>query len=269
MISLTLPYERLRTQKKLFGILNSVSSLTIVEMIVTAGYDFILFDLEHLPHNETLLSQCIQMTHLNDCIPLVRLTQADISKVGRILDMGAHGIVLSRTESVEDVSELRDAMFFPPKGKRGITGGSVTGFGSLHLDEYILQANSKLWLVPMIESSRGIESIDDILSIPEITMVMEGALDLALNMQLGPQPSHPEVEAQIQHLAERCVVAGKTFCANPRTQEQQQYWCSKGISCWLCGEDRGFLFRSLKERLADLQFSNSPDGSEFLISAEK
>ncbi|EXU73943.1 HpcH/HpaI aldolase family protein [Erwinia mallotivora] len=253
MISYTSPGERRHSASGLFGILNSVPHPIIVEMIATAGYDFVLLDLEHLPHHETLLSQCIQLAQLHGCTPLVRITVDDIPRAGRILDMGAHGIVLSRAESAEQISALRDAMFFPPLGKRGITGGSVTGFGTLPLGDYIRQANEKLWLVPMIETPQGIDSTEAMLRIAQVTMVMEGALDLAMSMQLGPQPSHPDVEAQIRLLAARCRAAGKTFCANPRTPEQQHYWHSQGIDCWLCGEDRGFLFRTLKQRLTDLQ----------------
>ena len=253
MISLALPEERRKSGHGLFGILNSVPHPTIVEMIAVAGYDFVILDLEHLPHNETLLSHSIQLAQLNGCTPLVRLSCDDLSRAGRILDMGAHGIILSRAESVEQVIALRNAMFFPPVGTRGITGGSVTGFGALPLGDYIRQANEKLWLVPMIETPSGIQAIDTLLRVPEVTMVMEGALDLAMSMQLGPQPAHPDVEAQIRHLAERCKAAGIPFCANPRTPEQQQYWQSQGIVNWLCGEDRGFLFRTLKQRLADIQ----------------
>lgn len=252
MIVLTSPDERLQGQPALYGMLNSVPHPTIVEMIATAGYDFILLDLEHQPHNETLLSHCIQLAQLQGCAPLVRITAEDIPRAGRILDMGAHGIVLSRTESAQQVRALRDAMFFPPLGTRGITGGSVTGFGTLPLADYIRQANEKLWLIPMIETAHGIDAIDAIVRLPEVTMVMEGALDLALNLQLGPQPLHPYVEAKIRLLARHCAAAGKRFCANPRTPEQQDYWRSQGIDCWLCGEDRGFLFRALKQRRTEL-----------------
>lgn len=256
MISLTSPDERLQSQPALYGILNSVPHPTIVEMIATAGYDFVLLDLEHLPHNETLLSHCIQLGQLKGCIPLVRITVDDIPRASRILDMGAHGIVLARTESAQQVSALRDAMFFPPLGTRGITGGSVTGFGTMPLGDYIGHANEKLWLVPMIETVPGIDAIDDILRIPQVTLVMEGALDLAMNLQLGPQPSHPDVEMHIRLLASRCIAAGKRFCANPRTPQQQQFWRSQGIDCWLCGEDRGFLFRTLKQHLTDFVSPN-------------
>ncbi|WP_414057429.1 HpcH/HpaI aldolase family protein [Pantoea dispersa] len=253
MISLALPEECRKSGKELFGILNSVPHPTLVEMIAVAGYDFVILDMEHLPHNETLLSQSIQLAQLNGCTPLVRLSSDDISRAGRILDMGAHGIVLSRAESAQQVIALRDAMYFPPVGTRGITGGSVTGFGTLSLDEYIRQTNEKLWLVPMIETPSGIQAIDTLLHIPQVTMVMEGALDLAMSMQLGPQPAHPEVETQIRHLADRCRAADIPFCANPRTPEQQKYWQTQGVSHWLCGEDRGFLFRTLKQRLTDIQ----------------
>ncbi|HCI5999561.1 TPA: 4-hydroxy-2-oxovalerate aldolase [Klebsiella variicola subsp. variicola] len=252
MLSLTSLDERRQSQTGLFGILNSVPHPTIVEMIATAGYDFVLLDLEHLPHNETLLGQCIQLAQLNGCAPLVRITVDDIPRAGRILDMGAHGIVLARAENAEQMNALRDAMFFPPVGSRGITGGSVTGFGTLPLSDYIRQANEKLWLIPMIETPAGIEGIEAMLQIPQVTLVMEGALDLAMSMQLGPQPSHPDVEAQIHRLAAHCFATGTPFCANPRTSEQQRYWRSQGIDCWFCGEDRGFLFRSLKQRLTEL-----------------
>jgi len=257
MLTLHISHDQLQsdspTKRPLFGLLNSVAHPTIVEMIACAGYDFVILDMEHLPHHETLLAQCIQIAQLNGCAPLVRIAEGDIAKVGRILDMGAHGIVLSRTETAQQVKALRNAMYFPPRGKRGITGGTVTGFGTLPLGDYIEQANRGLLLIPMIESQRGVENIADILAAGDVSLVMEGALDLAMDLQLGPIPHHPDVERHIQHLATQCKNAAIPFCANPRTPEQQHYWQQAGIRLWLCGEDRGFLFRTLKQRLQDIR----------------
>ncbi|WJV61869.1 aldolase/citrate lyase family protein [Pectobacteriaceae bacterium CE70] len=256
MPALYLLSDRLQQQHPLFGILNSVSHPTLVEMIACAGYDFVILDMEHLPHNETLLSHCIQIAQLNGCAPLVRLTVNDLDKVGRVLDMGAHGIVLSRTETGQQVRALRDAICFPPRGRRGITGGTVTGFGTRSLPDYIQQANEQVLLIPMIESRAGVESIDDILAIEGVSMVMEGALDLALDLGLGPTPHHPDVEVSIRQIATRCKHADIPFCANPRTPEQQHFWQQAGIQLWLCGEDRGFLFRTLRQRLQDIKASS-------------
>lgn len=245
------------TSSELFGILNSVADPVIVEMIAIAGFDYLILDQEHLPHNENLLSHCMQIAQQHHCTPLVRINGADIARAGRILDLGAHGIVLSRTESVQEIIALRDAMFFPPLGKRGITGGRVTGFGTVPLADYIQEVNTKLWLIPMIESPQGINALADILTIPEVTMVMEGALDLALSIGVGPDPFHEEVVRQVQGIATVCRAANIPFCANPRSKQQQQYWQTQGIEHWLCGEDRGLLYRALTQQLNEIKVCSS------------
>ena len=53
---------------------------------------------------------------------------------------------------------------------------------------------------------------------------VEGAFqDLALDLQLGPDPLHPKVWAALQEMARACEAAGVPFCANPRTPEHQQH----------------------------------------------
>lgn len=64
----------------------------------------------------------------------------------------------------------------------------MTGFGRLPLPHYIEQANQACPIVPMIESAAGLRALPDILQLPGIGMVLEGALDLALDLQLGPDP---------------------------------------------------------------------------------
>lgn len=253
MLILKTPAQCRRTAVGLVGILNSVPDPVIVEMIAIAGFDYVILDQEHLPHNEPLLSHCIQIAQQHQCTPLVRINVTDITRAGRILDLGAHGIVLSRAERVQEIKALRDAMFFPPLGKRGITGGRVTGFGTVPLADYIQAVNKTLWLIPMIESPQGIAALEEMLTLPEITMVMEGALDLAISIGVGPDPLHPNVERQVQRIACYCRAAKIPFCANPRSTKQQQYWQDQGIEHWLCGEDRGLLYQALQQRLNQIQ----------------
>ncbi|MCX4187005.1 HpcH/HpaI aldolase family protein [Methylophaga sp. OBS4] len=242
----------LSASEPVYGLLNSVPHPVIVEMIATAGYDFVILDLEHLPHDEPLLKQCIQLAMANHCAALIRLASVDLKQIGRVLDMGAAGIVVPQAENVDQLVEISKAMFFPPRGKRGITGGSVTGFGKLPLADYISLANQQLLLVPMIESAAGVAAIDEILKVDGVSMVMEGALDLALNMGLGPEPMHADVQLALCQLAQRCQQHGMPFCANPRSAEQLSLWREAGVTTFLCGEDRGFLYRTLAGRLHEM-----------------
>lgn len=235
------------------GILNSLPAPLLCEMIGRAGYDFVVLDLEHLLVSPDQLQHAIRACEVAGCEPWVRVPEVDGKLIGRVLDAGACAIVVPRLESAEQARAAVAAARFPPLGRRGITGGRVTGFGSIPLDEYIAQANREIRIVPMIESVAGVAAIDEILSVPGVSMIMEGALDLALDMQLGPNPQHPDVWQALLRLAERCAASGIPFCANPRDAAQRAHWLAHGSEWLLAGEDRGVLQAALRSRIADLR----------------
>ncbi|MEH6413515.1 HpcH/HpaI aldolase family protein [Pseudomonas sp. CGJS7] len=232
------------------GLLNSVPAPLLCEMIGRAGYDFIVLDLEHLLVSPDQLQHAIRACEIGGCEPWVRVPEVDAKLIGRVLDAGAKGIVIPRVETADEAMRALAAARFPPLGRRGITGGRVTGFGQINLNDYIDNANRQIRVIPMIESAAGVAAVDDILAAPGISMVLEGALDLALDMGLGPDPVHPGVWAALRRVAERCRDAGVPFCANPRNDEQRRYWAGQGIQWWLAGEDRGMLQAALRNHLS-------------------
>jgi 4-hydroxy-2-oxoheptanedioate aldolase len=104
----------------------------------------------------------------------------------------------------------------------------------------------------MIESAAGLAALPGILKLPGVAMILEGALDLALDLGLGPDPFDPQVWQALQQMADACGAADVPFCANPRNSEQLQYWRAQGIRSYLAGEDRGLLLNALKSRLQTL-----------------
>jgi 4-hydroxy-2-oxoheptanedioate aldolase len=222
-------------------------------MIGRAGYDFIVLDLEHLLVSPDQLQHAIRACEIVGCEPWVRVPEVDAKLIGRVLDAGARGIVIPRLESADQARAAVAAARFPPMGRRGITGGRVTGFGTIALDEYIERANRDIRIVPMIESVAGLQAIDEILAVPGVSLVMEGALDLALDMGLGPRPMHADVWAALLQLADRCAANDIPFCANPRDADQRNHWLAYGCQWLLAGEDRGLLQAALRARAAELR----------------
>ena len=246
-------FQRLSNAQSIHGVLNSLPSPLLCEMIAAAGYDFLILDLEHQLRDGEELMHCLRACEAAGISPWVRLPEVDGKLIGRLLDAGVEAIVLSRVECVEQVVEAQRAAYFPPRGQRGITGGRSTGFGQLALPEYIDLANRLCPIVPMIESAAGLSALPAIVALPDIELVMEGALDLALDLGLGPNPMHPRVWAALQDMATVCRQADVAFCANPRSASQHAHWQAQGIAAWLAGEDRGLLLAALKERLSNLQ----------------
>ena len=105
----------------------------------------------------------------------------------------------------------------------------------------------------MIESAAGLAALPEILALPGVAMILEGALGLALDLGLGPDPTHPRVWEALQPMAAACAAADVPFCANPRTSEQIRHWRGQGIKSFLAGEDRGLLLAALKGRLNSFQ----------------
>lgn len=250
-------FARLHEGKNVYGLLNSLPSPLLCEMIAFAGYDFVILDVEHLLRSEEDIMHCVRACEAAGISPWLRIPQVDEKLIGRALDAGIEAIVLSRAESAAQVQRAIDAAFFPPVGKRGITGGRITGFGQLSLTEYIDLANRQTPIIPMIESRAGVQALGEILRLPGVGMIMEGALDLSLDLGLGPDPLNEHVWQALQDMADACRAADVPFCANPRTPEQNAVWRARGVRSFLAGEDRGLLFNALKTRLHSLSNSKN------------
>lgn len=236
-------------QSARLGLLNSLPSPLVIDMIAQCNYDFVIIDTEHVLLDENTLRECIQTCRHHHCVPLVRIAEILPNFIGKVLDAGAMGIVLSRAETVEQIESLARAMKFPPTGTRGITGGTVTGYGKLPLSDYIALANEHTLLVPMIESQSGLNALPHMLKTGHVGFVMEGALDLSLDMGLGPSPLHPAVFDALNTMHQICQNADVPFCPNPRSPSQLKHWQELGCDLFLCGEDRSHFSKTLRSNL--------------------
>lgn len=236
----------LNAGERAFGLLNSMPSPLMVEMIGRAGYDFVILDTEHVGVNPETLENMIRAAECAGATPLVRVPSAAPEAILRALDCGAQGIVVphvrDRTEALCAVSASR----YHPLGQRGISGGRTTGFGAIDMISYFERANREIMVVAMIEDRVGVENITAIVSVPGINMVLEGAVDLSQSFGVPGNPHHPAVQEAIQRIAQVCHEYGVPFCAVPRVAGQIERWSEQGVQAFLLGDDRGVCFRAMK-----------------------
>jgi 4-hydroxy-2-oxoheptanedioate aldolase len=241
--------QALRGGETVFGLLNSIPSPLLAEMLGYAGYDFVILDLEHVSTNPETLENMVRATECAGITPLVRVTGIAADVILRVLDCGAQGIVVPHVKNAAEAEAIVKASRYHPLGTRGISGGRTTGFGRLDLPTYFECANAEILVAVMIEDREGVERIDDILSMPGIDLVLEGAVDLSQSYGVPGQPQHPSVQAAIERIAESCRSHGVPFCAVPCLPGQREYWSERGVRAFLLGDDRGVAFRALKAHL--------------------
>lgn len=253
--------QALADGKTVFGLLNSIPSPLVVEMIGYAGYDFVILDMEHVCVNPETLENMVRAAECAGMTPLVRVPNAAPETILRALDCGALGIVVPHVRNQSDAEQAVAASRYHPLGSRGISGGRTTGFGTIDLPTYFERANREIMVVAMIEDREGVDNLDAILSVAGIDMVLEGAIDLSQSYGVPGQPQHPSVQAAIDRIAAACAQYHVEFCAIPRAADQLDSWKARAVRAYLLGDDRGVSFRALKAHLTGMRTAHDAAAS--------
>lgn len=245
--------------RPVFGLLSSIPSPLVVEMIGYAGYDFVILDTEHVGVDPETLENMIRAAECAGITPLVRVPSAAPEPILRALDSGAQGIVVARVGHRRTAEQAVAASRYHPLGTRGISGGRTTGFGTIALADYLALANREIAVVAMIEDRDGVANIDEIASVPGIDLVLEGAIDLSQSLGVPGDAQHPAVQQALQHVAARCREHRVPYCAMPRIAGQLEAWLAQGVAAFLLGDDRGVAMRALKAHRTAYRIAGSPD----------
>jgi 2-keto-3-deoxy-L-rhamnonate aldolase RhmA len=150
--------------------------------LALAGFDFVVIDMEHSAIDFSRLEMLIAAGQSAGLATLVRPWGDGAGLIGKVLDMGANGIMAPRVESPDVARAIVDQARFPPRGSRGFS--PLTKFDSL--SEPLRELDEATYVVVQIEGRKAIDAVADIASIPGIDAVFVGPYDLALSMNMPP-----------------------------------------------------------------------------------
>src|SRR3990167_863010 len=108
----------------------------IAEIMAKAGFEWLVIDLEHSVITIREAEELIRVIALCGVKPYVRLTANDPNQIKRVMDAGAQGIIVPMVKSADDVKKAADAMFYPPKGTRGVGLARAQNYGA-GFDKYL------------------------------------------------------------------------------------------------------------------------------------
>ena len=169
--------RRLSSGEVTFGTFIGNASAVSAEVCAASGVDWIVLDLEHGAAGEEEVRHVIPVAAAYGVPTVVRVESPARIRLGRVLDLGAAGVMLPRMDTPEEVSEAVRHLRYPPSGDRGVaTSTRATRFGLdigalAHADEGVLT-------VVQIESARAVQNVDDIAAIPGVDVLFVGPRDL-------------------------------------------------------------------------------------------
>ena len=160
------------------GTFVGTASPVTAEVCAAAGVDWIVLDLEHGSGGEEQVRDVVPAAGAYGVPTVVRVESAARIRLGRVLDLGAAGVMLPRMETAAEVAEALRHLRYPPDGDRGVaTYNRACRFG---LDPGALdRAGDEILAVVQIESGRAIEQIGAIAALEGVDVLFVGPRDLS------------------------------------------------------------------------------------------
>jgi 2-dehydro-3-deoxyglucarate aldolase len=169
----------------------------VAEIMAKAGFDWIAVDLEHSVITIREAEELIRVISLCGVAPLVRLTSVDHDQIKRVMDAGAHGIIVPMVKSRDEARQAIEAMYYPMRGRRSVGLARAQGYG-VKFDEYRQWLDDHGVVIVQIEHIEAVHNMESILSLDGIDGYIIGPYDLSASMGLPGQLDHPAVVAAIE-----------------------------------------------------------------------
>ena len=212
-----------------------LGSTLSAEMLSRIGFDYVVVDMQHGAWTEESVMHAFRAIALGTAMPMARVRRNDFGLIGRVLDIGAMGVIVPLVNSVEDAANAVHATRYPPLGGR--SGGNFgTGFLG---DDYPERANEEIFLAVQIESAPAVERAEDIMAVEGVDACWIGPHDLSASM--GTAPGTDEHTAAIRSVIAACRKTGKIPGISLGDPELARFWIKEGCQFVTCGDDGGWM----------------------------
>lgn len=213
------------------------------EIMASQGFDAIWVDMQHADLSLTGLADVIRGARCHGVPTVVRVAKNDAADVHRALDSGTSTVICPLISTRDDCETFVRACYYPPVGDRSWGPFVSTTAFALSGPDYFGASNDQVLPIAMIETMKGVEAADEILSVPGLGGVYIGTSDLSVDLGLGPIPdvrSKGMVEP-IRHVfetARKYGIASGGYCS---TIEETKFLQQIGGQLLWMGADHSYM----------------------------
>jgi 2-keto-3-deoxy-L-rhamnonate aldolase RhmA len=246
--------EKLSKRELTIGSWIMLAHPSIAEIMVEAGFDWLVIDLEHTVIGIESAQNLIQVISLGGCVPLVRLTCNDPNQIKRVMDSGAHGVIVPLVNTREEAERAVSAVKYPPAGTRGVGLARAQGYGT-EFDEYMDWQRRESVVIVQIEHIRAVENLESILTTPGVDGFIVGPYDLSGSLGVPGQFDHPDVKKALERVQEvtRDLDAASGFHVVQPNPEEVSEKIDEGYRFIAFGLDILFLGNSCRAGLSAIR----------------
>jgi 4-hydroxy-2-oxoheptanedioate aldolase len=246
--------EGLMKGKTVSGPFLKLTDPAVVEIMGHAGFDFVIIDQEHGPISLQNTQNMIRAAESVNITPIVRVANNDEALILRALDIGAQGVQIPQINCKDDATQAVKSVKYSPQGDRGVCRYvRAANYSSTDKFEYFESANQETMIIIHIEGVKGINNLDEILSVSGIDVVFIGPYDLSQSLGIPGKVNEPLVVEKMKEVVTKCKkhkIAVGTFADDVQTAKR---WVSLGVQYMSYSVDVGILYEASKSIMNELQ----------------
>jgi len=229
----------------------SLGSPAITELAALCGFDWVLLDLEHGSASEATVPEQLRALRGSGTQGIVRVGAPHAELIARVLDWGAHGIMVPHVNSVGEAEAIVQAAHYPPRGRRGFSRTVRAHDYGLRAPEI---APSPL-LIAQIETFDAVREAPDIAQVDGIGVLFVGPADLQHDIKHRDPATNMDFDMCLDRVVAAARVAGKAAGILVRDPSELPSRAGQGFTCIAVQSDLALIrdaFRTIVRIHKDL-----------------
>jgi 2-keto-3-deoxy-L-rhamnonate aldolase RhmA len=201
--------EALKRSETTIGSWITLAHPAIAEIMAGAGFEWLVVDLEHSAITLGEAAELIRVIDLCGVAPLVRVAANEQVQIKRVMDAGAHGVIVPMVNSAMEAEQAVAAVRYPPQGRRGVGLSRAQGYGTT-FERYRDWVSRESIVIVQVEHILAVDNLAAILAVAGVDGFIVGPYDLSGSLGLPGEFEHPRLAEALNEIRR---VAGQTETA--------------------------------------------------------
>ena len=228
------------------------NTLGMPRILAAAGADFVLIDLEHTGWGIEGVRPLLAAARAEVVVPIVRVQGSARHLISPALDAGAAGVMVPMIGDAIEAERVVNVARFAPNGGRG--------FGLLYPDQLaegvgaaIEGAEAETIVILQIETTSGVDHVEEIAVTPGVDVLWVGQFDLTLSMGIPGAFEDPRLREAEDRVVAACSDAGIAAGILVADVETARSMLDRGFRMIALGSDIDLYGRALRTGLEALR----------------
>jgi len=201
--------NKLREGKLTLGSWITIGHPIVAEVMARSGFEWLTVDMEHSAITLDVAQNLIRTVELNNCIPLVRVSENNPYIIKRVMDAGADGVIVPMVNSKKEAEAAVKAVKYPPEGSRGVGLARAQNYG-FDFGGYKKWLETDCIVIVQIEHIDAVKNLKDILSTKGVDGFIVGPYDISGSLGIPGDFENPKFKKEIEQIMKIAKETKKT-----------------------------------------------------------